>query len=316
MLLQRCRDAVDQEARYRRHIGLQDGQRADAVDPHHGRGGVADHAARAAGVRGRDDRGEIADVDFALEHVARHRAADQRGRDVVEEARQHEHDGEQREPALPSVGQERRHLVRNAAVLEVPGQDRKAHQQQEQVREDHPFVLHVQAEAGQSGAELEAGEDQLVQDDRGEAGERDLKRAVVEERHAKQGHGEQDEVDRDAEDVDRRCGRPPGGASGGCRGHGRRSNQCKQYGRGWCREQPRGEAPTARQGARSGQRRLMRFTGIRAARRAEREQAQGGHSMLDSSPTSQPIAARGARSGRETNSIAAFTPFRVWTALL
>ena len=177
VLLERRRDAVDQEARDRRDIGLEHRQRADAVDPHHGGGGVADHAAGAAGVGRRDDRGEIADVDFALEHVARHRAADQRGRDVVEEARQHEHDGEQREPALPAVGQERRHLVGNAAVLEMPRQDRKAHQQQEQVREDHPFVLHVQAEAGQSGAELEAGEDQLVEDDRGEAGERDLKRA-------------------------------------------------------------------------------------------------------------------------------------------
>ena len=88
--------------------------------------------------------GEIADVDLAAENVPRHGAADQRRGDVVEEARQHEHDDEQHEAALPVVGQEGRHLVGHAALLEMPRQQRKAHQQQEQVREDHPFVLQVQ----------------------------------------------------------------------------------------------------------------------------------------------------------------------------
>ena len=71
------------------------------------------------------------------------------------------------------------------------------------------------AEAGEAGAGLEAGEGQLVDDDRGEAGERDLERAVMEQRDAEQRQREQDEVDRDAEDEDRRCGRPRGGAAGG-----------------------------------------------------------------------------------------------------
>ena len=83
-------------------------------------------------------------------HVARHRAADQRRRDVVKEARQHEDDDEQREAALPVVRQESRHLVRHLALLEMPRQQREAHQQQEQVGEDHPFVLHVQREAGEA----------------------------------------------------------------------------------------------------------------------------------------------------------------------
>ena len=41
----------------------------------------------AAGIRGRDDRRKIADMNFAPEHVPRHRAADQCGRDIVEKAR-------------------------------------------------------------------------------------------------------------------------------------------------------------------------------------------------------------------------------------
>ena len=97
-------------------------------------------------------------MDFAAEHVARHGPADQGGRDVVEEARQDEDDDQQREPALPVVGQIGRHLVRNPAVLEVPRQQRKAHEQQEQVRQDDPLVLHLQAEAGEPRTEFEAGE--------------------------------------------------------------------------------------------------------------------------------------------------------------
>jgi hypothetical protein len=112
---------------------------------------VGDGDVPAAGVRRRDDRHEVADMDLAAEHMARHRAADQRGRDVVEEAGQHEHDREQDQ----SVRQEGRHRVRDAAVFEVARQDRGAHQQQEQVREDHPFVPHVQREAGEPGTGLE-----------------------------------------------------------------------------------------------------------------------------------------------------------------
>ena len=60
---------------------------------------------------------------------------------------------------------------------------REAHQQQEQIREDHPFVLHVQREAGQAGAEFEAGENVLVERDHGKAGERDRQGVMV--KHAR-----------------------------------------------------------------------------------------------------------------------------------
>ena len=159
-------------------------------------------------------------MHFALEDVARHRAADQGGRDIVEEAREYEHDREQREAALPSVGQERRHLVRDAALLEMARQDRETHQQQEQVRQHHPLVLDVQRKAAEAGAGFESRERELVEDDGGEAGERDLERAVMEQRDAEQRQRKQDEVDRNAEDKDRRRR----GRGGG--GFGEHRNEC------------------------------------------------------------------------------------------
>ena len=57
---------------------------------------------------GRDDRREVADVHLVRgTRASRHRPADQRRGDVVEERRQHEHDREQHEAAVPVVGQER-----------------------------------------------------------------------------------------------------------------------------------------------------------------------------------------------------------------
>ena len=65
-------------------------------------------------------------------------------------------------------------------------------------------MLHVQRKTAETGAGLEAGEGELVEDDRREAGERDLERVVMEDRDAEQRQREQDEVDRNAEDKDRR----------------------------------------------------------------------------------------------------------------
>ena len=62
-------------------------------------------------------------------------------------------------------------------------------------------MLHVQAEAREAGAELEAGEGDLVERDRREARERDRERVIVQQRDAEQGQREQDEVDRNAEQV-------------------------------------------------------------------------------------------------------------------
>ena len=53
------------------------------------------------------------------------------------------------------------------------------------------------------GAELEAGEAELVDDDGGEPGQRHLQRVVVEEGDAQQRQREQDEIDGNAEEVER-----------------------------------------------------------------------------------------------------------------
>ncbi len=185
----------DQHRNDGRDIGLHHGERTDARDPHHGGGGVADDAAGAAGIRGRDDRREIADVNLALEHVPRNGAADQGGGDIVEEARQHEHQDEQHDAALPVVRQQRRHLIRNAAFLEMPGQQRKPHQQQEQIAERDPFMRHVVAEAADASAVFEPGEDQLVDHDCAEPGQRDGEGVMMKQRDPEQRQREQDEVD-------------------------------------------------------------------------------------------------------------------------
>jgi hypothetical protein len=141
--------------------------------------------------------------------VAGNRAADQCRGNVVEEARQDRDDREQGETARPAVRQDRRHLVGNAAVLEVTRQDGEAHQQQEQVGERHRLVLQVQREAAQARAELEAGEDKLVENDGRKTGQGDLQCPVMKDGDARERQTEQDELDRDAEHVDRHHGSGP-----------------------------------------------------------------------------------------------------------
>jgi len=94
-LLQRCGHRENEHRNDGGDIGFENAEWTDARNPHHGGRGVADHAAGPTRVRGRDDRGEIADMDLALKHMPRNRPADQGGRDVVEEARQHEYQEQQ-----------------------------------------------------------------------------------------------------------------------------------------------------------------------------------------------------------------------------
>ena len=102
-------------------------------------------------------------------------------------------------PPFQSSGRILRQHLRHLAVLEVVREQREAEQQAEQVGEDHPLVRHVGRQAAEAGARLEAGEDELVEDDGREAGERDLQRVAVEERDAGERQTEQHEVDRHAE---------------------------------------------------------------------------------------------------------------------
>jgi hypothetical protein len=66
---------------------LQHLERVHSGDPHHRGRRVAHHAARAAGVRGRDDRREVAHVQLVAKHRVRDRTADHCRGDVVQEAR-------------------------------------------------------------------------------------------------------------------------------------------------------------------------------------------------------------------------------------
>src|SRR5262249_30753111 len=93
------------------------------------------------------------------------------------------------------VWEKGRHLIGNAAQLEMAREQGKAHEQQEQVREDHPFVLEMKSKAGEARASLEAREGELVGDDDRQPRERDRERVAVEQCHAEKRKTEQDEID-------------------------------------------------------------------------------------------------------------------------
>ena len=182
-------------------VGIHHVEWADAVDPHHRGGGVAHHRAGAACVGCRDDGCQVADMHTTLEYAGGDRAANQRGSNVVEEGRQNEHHHQQHETALPVVREKARQHLGHMTVFEVPGQYRETEQQAEQIGNDHPFMRQVAGQPVQAGDTVKPGEAELVQDDGGKAGQRDLERVVVEQSDAEQGGGEQDEFDRDAENL-------------------------------------------------------------------------------------------------------------------
>ena len=203
MLALRGRNRKDRERHDGRDICLQHTERADAVNPHHRRCRVADHTSSATSIGGCNDRGQIADVNLPPKDVARHRAADQRSRDVIEEARQNEDYDEKDDAAFPVIGQHGWHLIGNPTLLEVPRQNGKSHQQQEQVGQHDPLVGHVIAKAGHSRAELESGKTDLVADDHCKAGHGDHERMPVKHRNTEQHKPKEDEIERYSNDQNR-----------------------------------------------------------------------------------------------------------------
>ena len=177
-----------------RHISIEYLQGGHPGDPHHRGGGVADHAARAAGIAGGDDRGEKADVHTLLVEHGGHGAADHRGRDVVEEAREHEHQQQQHETAFPVVRQVIRQQGGQSAAFEVVCEQRESQQQSEQVGERHPFVGEQCQQTGHTGHAGEIPEAELVRRDDEQAGDRHQQGVVVKQRHTQQRQGEQDEI--------------------------------------------------------------------------------------------------------------------------
>jgi hypothetical protein len=144
-------------------------------------------------------------VHLPAEHRSRDRAADDRRGNVVQERGEHEDHHQQHEPTLPVVGQESRQDRRNAAFLEMVGEERESEQQQQQVAQDHPLVDQVHPQPRQARTGLEPGEAELVEDDDCQARQRDAEGVVVEQRHASQGEGKQDEIHRHSENT---CGGP------------------------------------------------------------------------------------------------------------
>ena len=110
-------------------------------------------------------------MNLALEDMSGDGPADQRRGDIVEETREHEHQDEQHNAALPVVRQQCRHLVRNPAFLEMARQQREAHQKKEQIAQSDPLMPQVVAETAEAGAVFESGEDQLVKHDGAETGQ-------------------------------------------------------------------------------------------------------------------------------------------------
>ena len=135
-------------------------------------------------------------MDLPVEDGMRDGAADHRRGDVVEERRQHEHRGEQHEAALPVVGQPARQHRRHLAVLEGPGQQGEAEQQEQQVGQRHPLVLEMNGEAGQARTRSRTARSTISidRDDHG-ADDRDAQGVLVEHRDAGEHAGEEDEFD-------------------------------------------------------------------------------------------------------------------------
>jgi hypothetical protein len=84
------------------------------------------------------------------------------------------------------------------------GKDGEPEQQAEQVGEDYPLVRHVEREAAEPRAGLEAGERELVERDGGKPCQRDLQHVTMKKRDAGERQAEQHEIERHTEHRARR----------------------------------------------------------------------------------------------------------------
>ena len=125
----------------------------------------------------------------------RHGPADQGRRDVVEEAGKDPNHDEEDKGAFPVVRQESRQDHGHMALFEMAREQREADEQTKEVGEDDPLVAKMRNEARHTGASLEAGETELVDDDCPQAHERDAQAVTMENRHAEQREPEKNELD-------------------------------------------------------------------------------------------------------------------------
>ena len=103
------------------------------------------------------------------------------------------------EAALPIVREKLGEDDRHVTLFEMTGKQRKAHEQAEQVRENHPLVTEMRHEAGDASTGLESGKRNLVEGDCHQTGERHNQNVAMKQRDAQQGQPKQNEIDWDTE---------------------------------------------------------------------------------------------------------------------
>src|SRR6185295_6482695 len=101
--------------------------------------------------------------------------------------------------AFPSRRQESRQHDGDAALLEMPRQQRESDQQQQQVDQSDPLMMQMVDQAACAGDGREASEEQLVPDDHAEANKRYSERVMVEYGDPSQRGAKQHKIDWDAE---------------------------------------------------------------------------------------------------------------------
>ncbi|TPW03847.1 MAG: hypothetical protein FD124_2858 [Alphaproteobacteria bacterium] len=143
-------------------------------------------------------------MHLAPEDVTRERGPEEGCGDVVENAREDEHEREKDEPRRPVVRQHVGRCVHDAALLEMPGEQLETRQQQGQIDERDPLVPDRADEACDAGPVIESRHEELVRDNRREAGQRNRQHAMMQERYADERRAEQEELKRNAEDHDPR----------------------------------------------------------------------------------------------------------------
>ncbi len=185
---------------------MQHQERAHPGDPQHGRRGIPNDAAGAAGVRGGDNRREITDTDTILEHMPRNGRADQRRGDIVEERGDGKHENEKHEASGPVVGQSGRHPIRHTARFEMAGKQRKANQKQKQIGDENPFIGEMGEQAGQPGSFDEAGPEQLLENDDAKPGERGGEGVPMKNGDGGKGRAKQQKIDKDGNIVRAKIG--------------------------------------------------------------------------------------------------------------
>ena len=84
-------------------------------------------------------------------------------------------------------------------LFEMAGKHREAHEQAEQVRENHPLVSDMRDEARDAGTGLESRKRNLVKGDRRQTSQRDSQSVAMKERDTEQGQSKQNEIDRNTE---------------------------------------------------------------------------------------------------------------------